>query len=227
MKTKEARQDVLKKLFLSLWAMATLILFFCVVLLIREMLDSGQVPLQSLRRATTTETQEANAGQPGGTTFAPRETQLYFANEDGRGLSGERRDVPYGENTIENCRKALEALIEGPHEAHAPIVPEKTKIRALYLLPGGELIVDLSRELRLGFAQYNSVSSEALMVYGIVHTLTQPSLRGEDLKEVHSIRFLFEGAMPDLDFPGHIDLQDPVGPDIRWVAGQEAAVDTL
>jgi hypothetical protein len=145
------------------------------------------------------------------------EVLLYFADEDGRLLVPETRRIEYRDSTVENCRQVLEAVIEGSREGLAPVVSEATRVRALYLLDGGELVVDLSRELELG--QPKSASSEALMIYGIVNALTQPALRSPSEKDagVRRVRFLFEGSPPHESFPAHLDLGQPVGPDHRWI----------
>lgn len=58
---------------------------------------------------------------------------------------------------------------------------------------------------------------EALMAFGIVNTMMQPQLQGEDGMTVKQVRFLFDGAVPQELFPAHIDLGDPLVQDKRWV----------
>lgn len=63
---------------------------------------------------------------------------------------------------------------------------------------------------------------EALMVFGIVNTMMQPPLQGEDGLTVKQVRFLFDGGAPQEIFPAHIDLSEPLVQDRRWVqAGYE------
>ncbi|HIO70102.1 MAG TPA: hypothetical protein EYG58_06095 [Nitrospirales bacterium] len=114
-------------------------------------------------------------------------------------------------STVENCRTAISYLIDGPYlPALAPILSNKTRIRAMYLMENGELIVDFSRDLEAGHIK--SASAEMLMVDGVVKTLVQLALKGQNDLSVKSVRFLFEGSAYQQSFPTHIDLTDPVRP---------------
>lgn len=213
------RNDVFKKLFFSIWAMLTLILFFTVALLVNEMIRQGQDPLGFLE----TETQAAGL-TPAPSVPAPpgseREVLLYFSSPDGNALAPERRRIALTQSTTENCRLLLQALISGPRDMLSPILPGTARIRALYLLEDGELVVDLSRELLAEHAQFKSMTLEALMFYGMVNTVTQSIVKGEEEPAVQRVRFLIEGLPPQEIFPAHLDLARPLGPNPRWVAAQ-------
>jgi len=122
------------------------------------------------------------------------------------------------EDTIENCRIAIKAMIQGPRGVLARVLPENTQVRALYMLESGELVVDFSHELRgLKSERKASTSSEGLMAFSVANTLTQPALAGSGDAIVESVRFLMEGSpLPQGPFPGHIDLSEPIRPDARW-----------
>lgn len=195
---------------MSLWAMATLVLIFCVGLLVYEMVQQGQEPLRlGLGKAPVP--LPATADQDSVTT---RRVQLYFANPASTVLQSESRRIQFSEYTVENCRQVLQALIEGPRESLTPILPPATKIRGIYLLADGELVIDFSRELEAG--QIRSATAEFLMVQGIVASITQQALAGRRGPRVHRVRFLFEGSPSQDTFPSHIDLSEPVAPDKSW-----------
>ena len=82
----ERGREVLRTALTTLWGMATLVLFFSVVLLTYEMLSRGQDPLDlsfDTPVRTVSSRDEASA-------TATREILLYFTNAGGTGLAPER-----------------------------------------------------------------------------------------------------------------------------------------
>lgn len=192
--------------------MATLVLLFCVVFLVYEMFQRGQDPLDVALIRPVSQPLAQDDENPKTT----REIQLYFTDGQSMALTPENRRIEFTDSTVENSRRALEALIEGPRDLLAPVLPPTTKIRGLYLLDKGELVVDFSRDLEAGHIK--SASAELLMVHGIVASLAQPALKGRQEPPVRTVRFLFEGSPPQETFPAHIDLSEPVAPDGRWLS---------
>ena len=198
------------------WAMITLVLLFALALLVYEMFNQGQQPF-------ALSLPEVGEEEP---EFVPteatvtRDVQLYFIAPDGASLQTEQRRLNYSESTVANCRRALEALIEGPSsDAHTPLMSPQTRVRAVYLLPGGELVIDLTREAVQDLA--GSATAEALMVYGLVNTLTQPGIQGGPEARVDRVRILIEGSPPQQVFSGHLDLSAPIGRDTSWVGSSQ------
>lgn len=220
MKLDQLRRDVLSRFALAVWGLFTLILLFSVILLVNQMIQQGEDPLDSLRTATGEPQAPAPpSGEARVASFGEREFPLYFAAPDGTGLRAARGSIEFTESTIENCRHALAALAAGPGEGFTPVMPPETTVRALYLIEGGELVVDFSRELLT--PQAKSAGMEALFVYSVVQTLTQPALLAEGAPPIQRVRFLVEGAAPPESFPAHFDLSTPVAPDRRWITGTE------
>lgn len=198
--------------------MATVALVACVGLLARELMRGGVNPLELVR----SEPKTAPASKPQTDASAPmanREITLYFADAEGKALAPESARIEAGDSTVENCRKALEALIHGPRDILTPIVPSSTRILGLYMLDGGQLVVDLSSDFVRELKKVRSASLESLMVYGIVDTLAGDALRGTNEGGVANVRFLVEGSAPRESFPAHLDLSGPIKPDSRWIAG--------
>lgn len=214
----ENKKSALVKLGLSLWALATLILCFVAVLLFNELVRNGANPLAPLSPARETGTVSGNTAPEGNPKAGSKEISLFFALPDGTALAAEPAAIEPGAATVENCRRALEALIAGPRRGGlSPVLPAGTKMRGLYLMDSGQLIVDLSGELALAFNAVKSASAESLMVQAVANTVAQESLCGPDAARVAQVRFLVEGAAPQEGFPAHIDLTMPVVPDQRWV----------
>lgn len=204
---------VVKRAIFALWGMATLVLVFCVALLAVELARRGSTPSSSSNGADATATRVETESAAG---IAAGDVTLYFASPDGRLLVKEKRRLDLTRHTVDNCRLAAEELIRGSRSGLQPVMPDSTKVRGLYLLQGGVLVVDLSRELELNLPR--SASAEALMAYALVNTLTQPELRGRGANEpaVRRVQFLFEGSLQDA-FPAHVDASEPIAPDAEWV----------
>lgn len=218
----EYRSSIFKRVLLSVWALATLVLLFSLALLINEMFKAGEDPLAVLypRQAESTR----NPVQRPSTVFlGSREVALYFATEDGLALAPERRRIDITASAVDNCRNALRELIAGPSRLHFPVLSPNTKVRALYLLENGELVIDFSGELQPDNVAIRGACIEALMAFAIANTLTQPELRGEEETPVKAVRFLIEGSPPQEGFPAHIDLSQPLSPDPQWILADRTA----
>lgn len=206
--------DVMRTAMYALWGALTLILLFTVVFLMVRMSEQ-QEQLAALGAGPE------GSGVESQGSASTRDVRLYFARAERVVLQAESRLIPFTGSTVQNCRFALEALIEGPQEVLSPVLPPTTQIRGMYLLGNGELVVDFSRDLES--TQVKSASAELLMVHAITTSLTQASLQGEDNRTVRSIRFLLEGSPVQETFPVHIDLSGPVTPDQSIV--EHGAVD--
>ncbi len=209
---RSTKRQLLNQILLVIWGMATLVLLFSVVFLLHEMLEQGNPP-------------SFMAGEAPGdgvvdtvSVVGPltREVNIYFPDSEGRTLVAEKHRIEYTNSTVRNCKAALDKLIAGPKNVLlSSALPEESKVRSLYLLAEGELVVDFSRELQMELPK--SASAEALMVYSVVNTIAQ-SVLAEDVEvPVSRVRFLFEGAPPGDMFPAHIDVSEPIAPDFAWI----------
>lgn len=216
------RTGIFKRVLLSIWALATLVLLFSLALLINELFKAGEDPLAMLQPRQTADERKP-VQRPSSVLLGSREITLYFATEDGQGLGSERRRIDITASAVDNCRSALRELIAGPSRLHFPVLAPSTKVRALYLLENGELVIDFSGDLQPDNAAMRGAGIEALMAYAVVNTLTQPELRGEEKTGVKTVRFLIEGSPPQESFPAHIDLSEPAGPDPQWILADVTA----
>ncbi len=208
------RRGILKTFLLSLWGMATMVLLFVVILLVMEMMRQGQDPLRTLRPASAQPATPPPA--PPLPALGTRDVLLYFAAKNGHALRPERREMEVSDSSHENCLRALEALAQGPGEEGVPVMPGELKVRALYLLEDGEMVIDFSRRAGTVQRRMRSVGIEALFVYGVVNTLTQSALQGSKDPTVRRVRFLIDGLPPQDSLPWHIDLREPIAPDQSW-----------
>jgi hypothetical protein len=215
------KTDIVRTFFLSLWGLLTLVLLFLVMLLVNEMLKSGQDPLDSLRATP----EAASAPQPArpATALGQRDVQLFFADADGRFLAPQSLPIEITDSTVENCRNALNALMLGPKETGSPCISPAVQVRALYLLDGGELVLDFSREFISEHVRVKSATVESLLVQGVVATVSQGPLQSKGEPAVRKVRFLVEGSAPPESFPAHIDLSDAIEPDSLWQSADSAS----
>ncbi len=218
----EQRQEFVKKALLGLWAMLTLILVVALGLVVFNMVQQGRspFPVPAATRAPGAET----PADPLALSQELRDTPLYFASEDGRFLVPETRRLTLGDDTIVNCHAALDALIAGPEGVLTPVVPPATRVRGMFLMDNGELVVDLSMEAVTGLRRMASVSTEMLFLQGIVHTLTAPELPGADASTVTRVRFLIEGAAAEESFKdAHCNWAQALPRDAQWLGGNAPA----
>jgi hypothetical protein len=194
---------------MATWALATIVLLACVGVLAYEITQRQELPTgtgDELNALPATAQQNVAPSQ---------DVLLFFASSDAMYLTGEPRRIELTESTTENCRRAIGALIEGSTALNTPILPPQTKLRALYLLDQGELVVDFSRELELGHPK--SALADGLLVNGLVSTLTQQALQRPESGTVLRVRVLLEGSPPHESFPAHVDLSEPIYPDSSWL----------
>jgi len=218
---RPARHErLVRRALLAVWGMATVVLFFLVIILVWVLLGERQEPPASAPPATVAAPLPPRSPE---NPVSSREIALYFADAEGLALLPETAQIEFSEYTVENCRKALEALIKGSHAGLTPVLPASVQLSSLFLLDGGELVVNFSMELETELKKCRSASLESLMVQSVVNTLMQPALQGADEASVKSVRFLIQNAPPRESFPAHIDVSQPIVNDARWVATPQSS----
>jgi spore germination protein GerM len=149
--------------------------------------------------------------QTGSTATATRRiaAHLYFVAQDGVHLVTVDREVEYGEGTVEQASRILEAQLGAPPEPYSTAIPDGTKLRAVFVSSLGEAYVDLSPEM--GAKHPGGSLNEFLTVYTIVNALTT------NLPAITAVQILVDGKEVD-SLAGHVDLRRPLQENVRWVA---------
>ena len=133
---------------------------------------------------------------------APRiKAKLFFVAEDGLGLVPVEREVPFGEGTLEQAKRIVEAQLGRPPSPLVSAIPAGTGLRALYLADHGRAFVDLTREVST--AHPGGSLNEILTVYSIVDALTV------NLPAITAVQILVDGHEVDT-LAGHVDLRQPL-----------------
>jgi germination protein M len=147
--------------------------------------------------------------EPAAAPATPKiKARLFYVSEDGLHLVAVEREIPFGEGTLAQVRRVVEAQIERPAPPLVSAVPDGTKLRAIHLGAAGEAFVDLSREA--SSAHPGGTSDEILTVYCIVNAVT------ENLPAIRAVQILVDGREVDT-LAGHVDLRRPLHRDAAWI----------
>jgi hypothetical protein len=153
--------------------------------------------------------QPAARAEPAPPPATPKiKAHLFYVSEDGLRLVAIEREVPFGEGTVEQARRVVQAELDAPPPPLVSPIPAGTTLRGLYLSGTGEAYVDLSREVSA--AHPGGSLAETLTVYALVNAVTA------NLPAVTSVQILVDGREVDT-LAGHVDLRRPIGRSAAWV----------
>ena len=133
--------------------------------------------------------------------------RLFYVDTDGEHLTAVEQEVPYGEGTIEQAKRIVEAQLATPSAPYLSAIPAGTTLKALYLTSKGEAYVDLSPELQKNHP--GGTTSEALTVYSLVNVLTA------NLPAITGVQLLIDGKEIDT-LAGHLDLRRPIEQNLTY-----------
>jgi germination protein M len=141
---------------------------------------------------------------PPGTTPAPTvETiriTLFFPDAEGQLLHPEERDVPKPSGGAAFARALFDELQKGPRrEGLIAAIPDRIHLRNVFLLPDGQVVLDLAVDAGLAFGS----DEELAIVASLVDTTLQ------NVAETSRVRILVNGE-PAETLGGHVDLTRPL-----------------
>jgi len=204
--------NIRNRAFLTAWGMVTLILVVCIAFLLVEMRQQGYTISPLAKQALSQREIVTEFGSE------LHQVQLYFGDLEKNGLIGETRQLELTTDTVSNCKKVLEAIIQGPQQMMSPVLNPGVQVRAIYLEENGNLIVDFSREIEL--ERNASPTSDWIMVQSLVNSIVQESVVGTGGTPVNSLRILVEGSVPFANFPSHIDVSEVIKPEEALLLGR-------
>jgi germination protein M len=118
-------------------------------------------------------------------------------------LAAEERTLPLPENDAAALGPALRELVKGPRNpALLAVLPEDTELRAAYLLPDGNAVIDLGGPTLAG--GWNSGSHDELMA---IHSIIETAMANFD--SVRRVRLLINGQVAET-LGGHIRIDRPL-----------------
>ncbi len=160
-------------------------------------------------RSSSGRTPAATAAAPAAPAAPGRriKVRLLYVSEDGMGLVGVEREVPFGEG-LDQAREIIAAQLAPVTEPLISAVPPGTTLRSVFLTERGQLYVDLSHEVVT--AHTGGALNELLTVYTFVDALTI------NLPAVQSVQILVDGKEVQT-LAGHVDLRQPLEKNLSLV----------
>jgi hypothetical protein len=157
----------------------------------------------------------AETGEPPVTAEPPAppstpkiKARLFYVSDDGLRLVGVEREVPFGQGTLMQARRIVEAQLERPAPPLVSAIPDGTRLRAIFVDASGQAFVDLSAEV--SSAHPGGALEESLTVYSIINAVTT------NLPAVKAVQILVDGREVD-SLAGHVDLRRPLPAGPSWV----------
>lgn len=133
--------------------------------------------------------------------------RLFFVSDDGRGLAGIEREVPFGADPTAQARAILEAQLATPEAPLLSAIPPGTALRAVFVA-NGDAYVDVSPEIVSGHP--GGTMNESLTVFTLVAAVKA------NLPAVGGVQILVNGKEVDT-LAGHLDLRQPLVKSPAWV----------
>ncbi len=143
------------------------------------------------------------ASTPGVPTPTPAETvrlTLFFPGKEDGKLRPEERDIPKPAGAGAYLKVIFAELQRGPKrdDLVGPL-PAKVQLRNAFLVPEGEIVLDLAVDASLSFGS----DEELTIVACVVDTVLQ------NVADTHAVRLLVNGE-PAETLGGHVDLTRPL-----------------
>lgn len=126
---------------------------------------------------------------------------LFFSEEEGEYLVGEKREIPKRDRVEEEARETIAELIRGPQGAFIPTVPARAKLLTLQIDAQG--LAKVNFDQTLSREHPGGSSAEMLTLYSIVNSLTL------NFPQIKRVQILIDGKAVE-SIAGHISLKQPV-----------------
>ncbi len=140
---------------------------------------------------------------PGAPPATPGETvrlTLFFPGQEDAKLQPEERDIPKPDGAGAALKAIFNELQRGPTLPDlVAALPPKLQLRNAFLLPDGEVVLDLAVDSSLSFGS----DEELAIVASLVDTVLQ------NVADTRSVRILVNGE-PAETLGGHVDLTRPL-----------------
>ncbi len=128
-----------------------------------------------------------------------RVTLFFPGAKDGK-LRSEERDIPKPSGAGAFLKALFAQLQKGPNqEGLMSSLPEKMQLRTAFLLPEGEVVLDLAVDASLSFGS----AEELTIIASLVNTVLQ------NVADTNRVRILVNGE-PAETLGGHLDLTRPL-----------------
>ena len=126
---------------------------------------------------------------------------LYFSDEEGEYLIGERDKITRRDRVEEEAKELLTELIRGPKGKLIPTLPPQTRLLTLHVDEKGVAKVSFSKAFTADHP--GGSSAEIMTVYSIVNSLTT------NFPQIKRVQILIEGKEIE-SIAGHLSLMKPI-----------------
>ena len=126
---------------------------------------------------------------------------LYFSDEEGEYLIGERDKITKRDRVEEEAKELLTELIRGPKGKLIPTLPSQTRLLTLHVDEKGVAKVSFSKAFTADHP--GGSSAEIMTVYSIVNSLTT------NFPQIKRVLILVEGKEIE-SIAGHLSLMSPI-----------------
>lgn len=140
-----------------------------------------------------------------------REVVLYFSDQKGEYLIGEKRKIIKKGGPAEDAIEVIDELIKGPRGKLVPTLPHRTKCINLKIDERGIAAVNFNKVLSKEHP--GGSSAEILTVYSIVNSLAQ------NFPQVKQVQILIDGK-PVETIAGHLSLKQSIAPNSGLIKRQ-------
>jgi len=136
------------------------------------------------------------------------ERTLLYPAADNMLLTGLTVQLPQGKTAEDSMIAVVKRYLDGPAgENQVAPFPENCRLKALFLLDGSEVVLDLSGPVNQG----GGSDTEIARVYGLIDTLAW------NFRQVKTVRILVNGSEVDT-LLGHVDLRRSLPPEPKLLA---------
>jgi len=157
-------------------------------------------PRAFLRVSPSAPTPVVTAGGPAPDVRQTVRVTLFFPGADDAKLRPEERDIPRPTGPSAFLKALFAELARGPAQAGlGGAVPEQIKLRSAFLLPEGQVVLDLAVDTSLAVGS----DEEMTVVAALVDTVLQ------NVADTTRVRILVNGE-PAETLGGHVDLTRPL-----------------
>ena len=126
---------------------------------------------------------------------------LYFSDEDGEFLIGERNRITKRDKVEEEAKELVAELIRGPKGKLIPTLPSQTRLISLHVDEEGLAKVSFSKAFTADHP--GGSSAEIMTVYSVVNSLTT------NFPQIKRVQILVEGKEIE-SIAGHLSLTKPI-----------------
>jgi hypothetical protein len=157
-------------------------------------------PYLRVSPAAAAATPAAPSDRPEPTPFQTVRVTLFFPGAEDARLRPEERDIPRPSGPSAYLRALFAELAKGPRQTGlAGALPDKVHLRNAFLLPEGQIVLDLTVDAGLAFGSEEELTIVASLVDTVLHNVA----------ETARVRILVNGE-PAETLGGHVDLTRPL-----------------